>query len=91
MDEEKIKHCFENNCDCEELAFINRDFGHAYTEDLNVVENDRLKELVKYETKYREPVVVKISKVKHEIIKSIEEFIEIMCKKYRIPHIELKL
>ena len=69
FDEEKIKHCFENNCDCEELAFINRDFGHVYTGDLNVVDNDRLKELMKYNTKYSEPGDVKIGKVKVEIIK----------------------
>ena len=91
LDEEKLKQCYEMNCECETSAFINRDFGHVYTGDLNVVSNDRLKELMKYGTKFREPIDVGISKVKHEIVKSVEKFIEIMSRKYRIPQAEFKV
>ena len=91
LDAEKLKQCFESNCECGESAFINRDFGHVYTGDLNIVDNDRLRELMKYGTKYREPIDVKIGKVKHEIIKSIEKFIEVIGRKYRIAHAEFKV
>ena len=90
LDEEKLKHCFESSCDCEESEFNNRDFGHVYTGDLNIVNNDRLRELMKYGTKFREPVDVKIGKVRHEIIQSLEKFTEILSKKYRIPLREFK-
>ena len=65
-------------CACKEFdsAFVNSDFGHIVTGDLNIVENGKLRNILSKGPKYREPAEIDWKEARDQIKSGLEEYLE---------------
>ena len=57
-------------------SFINNNYGHIITGNLNIVNNKRLHQLISKGPKYREPKQICFEEAREEIQTGIHQFIE---------------
>ena len=55
---------------------MNNHYGHVITGNLNIVNNERLRQLISKGPKYREPKQICFEEAREEIQTGIEQFIE---------------
>ena len=71
-DPNSIKCC----CNKYDNSFINNHYGHIITGNLNIVNNERLRQLVSKGPKYQEPKQICFGEAREEIQTGIDQFIE---------------
>ena len=59
-------------------SFINNHYGHIITRYQNIVNNERLRQLISKGPKYREPKQICFDEARKEIQAGIDQFIEII-------------
>ena len=72
-DPNSIKCCC---CDKYDNSFINNHYGHIITGNLNIVNNERLRQLMLKGRKYQEPKQICFDEAREKIQTSIDQFIE---------------
>ena len=72
-DPNSIKCCC---CDKYDNSFINNHYGHIITGNLNIVNNERLRQLISKGPKYRELKQICFEEAREEIQTGIDQFIE---------------
>ena len=63
-------------CNCTNSPFVDEHHGHIITGDLNIVENDQLKELLQKGPKYREPENINWENIKISLNQSLDDSIK---------------
>ena len=71
-DDNYIK-CYCNDFDD---SFVNIDYGHVITGDLNIVHNEKLRNVLSKGPKYREPVEIDWNQARDEIKSGINDYLE---------------
>jgi len=75
----KQKYEINNNkciCNSEDYKkYINNDFGHIVTGDLNIINHEQLKNIMSYGTKYRIPTYSTIKKILQQLHHDLDYFI----------------
>ena len=71
-DPSSIKFC----CNKYNNSFLNNHYGHIITGNLNIVNNERLRQLIPKGSKYREPKQIYFGEAREEIQPVIDQFIE---------------
>ena len=72
-------------CDCAQDEFVDSHHGHITTGDLNIVRNDKLRQLCSYGSKFREVPVFNRESVKRGFSKNVDELIGKLVRKFKIP------
>ena len=71
-------------CNCEGSPFIDNNHGHIITGNLKIIKNNKLRKLLTYGPKYREPSKIDWGKCKSSIKSTINECIEKLSKKHAV-------
>ena len=71
-DPNSIKLC----CNKYDNSFMNNHYSHIITENLNIVNNERLCQLISKDPKYQEPKQICFEEAREEIQTGIDQFIE---------------
>ena len=71
-DPTSIKYC----CNKYDNSFVNNHYGHIITGNLNIVNNERLRQLMLKGRKYQEPKQICFDEAREKIQTSIDQFIE---------------
>lgn len=72
------------DCGCENSDFKDENHGHIITGNLEIVENEELRQLLSYGTKFRETPILNIEKIKESVIKNIDTLIGSLARKHKI-------
>ena len=68
------------SCDCPSSPFKSNELGHIITGDLNIIEDEKLRELCSYGAKFRENPLLNINSIKASISKSFDNLKRISRK-----------
>ena len=63
-------------CSKYDKSFTNHQYGHIVTGDLNIVNNDKLRKMIKKGPKYREPKQLDFEDAREQITSGLSQFIE---------------
>ena len=77
-------------CDCQMSEFVNSHHGHIMTGNLDIIRDDRLKEVCSYGTKFREVPRLNLALVKDKFKSNVDNLITSFVRKYKIPKIRFK-
>ena len=77
-------------CDCQTSEFVNSHHGHIMTGNLDIIRDDRLKEVCSYGTKFREVPRLNLALVKDKFKSNVDNLITSFVRKYKIPKIRFK-
>ena len=77
-------------CDCSSSPFCYTPHNHIITGNLNIIKNDKLKELVKKGPKYREQNKISWKKAKKHILDGVENYGKAWAKKEKVDVSALK-
>ena len=72
------------SCDCHSSPFKNSTFGHVVTGDMNIIEDEKLRELCTYGTKFRENPLLNIESIKKAVSKSFDSLKTRVAKKLSV-------
>jgi len=65
----------KTTCDCNQSTFRYAPAGHIITGNLDIIENDELRDILRKGTKYRIPTITDCDKVKDDFYESLNRFI----------------
>ena len=72
------------SCDCHSSPFQNSSFEHVITGDMNIIEDEKLRELCSYGTKFRENPLLNIGGIKKAVSKSFDSLRTRVARKLSI-------
>ena len=72
------------SCDCQSSPFKNEVFGHVITGNLDIIEDERLRELCAYGAKFRENPFLNIDNIKKLVMKSFDNLKSRVARKLSI-------
>ena len=72
-------------CDCAQDEFVDNHHGHITTGNLDIVRNDKLRQLCSYGSKFREVPVFNRESVKKSFAKNVDDLIGKLVRKFKIP------
>ena len=72
------------SCDCESSPFKNPNFGHVITGNLDIVEDNKLKQVCAFGAKFRENPLLDVNKIKKAVSKSIDNLKTKIARKFSI-------
>ena len=78
------------SCDCQSSPFRNEIFGHVVTGNLNIIENEKLRELCTYGAKFRENPFLNIDSIKKGVLKSFDNLKTRVARKFSVHVSALK-
>lgn len=81
---DEIKDIISKECSCSSSDYIYAPHNHIVTGNLNVISNSRLRILMSFGAKYREPIAMEPADIKSTIYSYIDRFILSKANKYRI-------
>ena len=79
-----LRNLINSDCTCSSSIFNCSDFGHIITGDLNFITCNKLRSLMSFGAKFREPVSQDPNHIKNYINTSIDHFITSKAGKYRV-------
>jgi len=68
-----LSQTLTKTCDCNQSTFRYDPVGHIVTENLDIVENEELKGILKKGTKYRIPTIIDWDKIREEFLESLNQ------------------
>ena len=81
---ERYSEIEEMSCSCARSPFINNHFGHVISGDLNIIENEELRNLMNKGTKFRESPNPNFRKMEEQIIEALEVYVQKWSDKERM-------
>ena len=76
---------YDSPCECENSIYIDKTHNHIITGNLNIVENVKLRNLLKQGPQFREqPSKINFKKLYNEVKKQIKDFLYSWADKYKI-------
>ena len=72
-------------CSCQNSKYKDQHHGHIITGDLGIVENNKLRKILTYEPKYREPIKIDWTKCIYSIKETLNESISKLSNKHTLP------
>ena len=73
------------DCDCAQSSFVDNHHGHITTGNLDIIRNDRLRQLCSHGSKFREVPVFRKDYVKESFLKNVDELVCKLVGKFKIP------
>ena len=73
------------DCDCAQSSFVDNHHGHITTGNLDIIRNDRLRQLCSHGSKFREVPIFRKDHVKGTFLKNVDELIGKLVRKFKIP------
>jgi GIY-YIG catalytic domain len=70
-----LSQALKKTCDCNQSAFRYAPAGHIVTGNLDIVENEELKDILRKGTKYRIPTITDWDKIKDDFLESLNQLI----------------
>ena len=70
---------------CITLPFTDPNHGHIITGDIHIVQNNKLRKLLRRDPKYSEPISINFSNCKNKIKNSLTKFCPDWCNKKGVP------
>ena len=77
-------------CECSSSRLSDAHHGHVMTGNLDIIRDDKLKQLCSYGTKFREVPSLRRDDVKRKFRESVDELILKLVRKHKIPKNRLK-
>ena len=72
-------------CNCHSSNFVDKDHGHVITGDLKIIKNSKLRKLFTKRPNFREPQPMNLKKCLEAVNFSIDDCIERLSKKTKLP------
>ena len=73
------------SCDCHSSRFKNNSFGHVITGNMNIIEDEKLRELCSCGTKFRENPLLNIGGIRKAVSKSVDSLKTHVARKSQYP------
>lgn len=77
-------------CECSSSRLSDAHHGHVMTGNLDIIRDDKLKQLCSYDTKFREVPSLRRDDVKGKFRERVDELILKLVRKHKIPKNRLK-
>ena len=77
-------------CDCQTSEFVNSHHGHIMTGNLDIIRDDRLKEVCSYGTKFREVPRLNLALVKEKFKSNVDTLVSSFVRKFKVPRVRFK-
>ena len=77
-------------CSCESSPFKHDRFGHVITGDLDIIQNQALREMCSFGTKFRENPILDLNKICKQVRLDVDKLVVKICNKYRLPRNALR-
>ena len=78
------------SCDCHSSPLKNDNFGHVITGNLDIIEDEKLRELCSYGAKFRENPFLNLNSIRTSVIKSFDNLKTRIVRKFSIQAASLK-
>ena len=78
------------NCHCDGSVWVDTNHGHIMTGNLDIIEDEALRDLCRHGTKFREVPLLNSGKIKEEMKVSVDNLITKLASKHKIPKGRLK-
>ena len=90
LDQDIIKSILGSDCSCEGSSFAYEPHKHIITGDLSFITNVTLRNVMKYGTKFREPVYQCKTELLENLNSAVDDFVKKIIKRYKVTVDELK-
>ena len=90
LGKDDLRNIINNDCSCSSSVFNCTELGHIVTGDINIITNDKLRSLMSYGAKFREPISQNSNETRDNIFASIDQFITSKANKYRVDQDSFK-
>ena len=84
LSKDEISNIISNDCTCSSSEYIYLPHQHIITGDLNFISNRKLRNLMLFGAKYREPTAIEPGEIKNNLFSYIERFMDNKANKYGI-------
>ena len=78
------------SCDCDSSPFKNSNFGHVITGDLNLIQDEKLRELCSFGVKFRENPFLDVNKVMKSVFKCFDNLKSRITRKFSVSAASLR-
>ena len=79
----QIQEILKGDCSCSTSPYLYAPHGHIITGDLNIIPDKRLRDLMAFGAKYREPSYMAPGNIKLRLSEYVDSFITKISKKYK--------
>lgn len=84
LNKDEIKEIISKDCACSSSVYNYNALDHIVTGDLGIINNEKLRNLMSYGAKFREPISMPHNDIKDSLHNYIDHFIQSKARKYQI-------
>ena len=84
LNKDEIKEIISKDCACSSSVYNYNALDHIVTGDLGIINNEKLRNLMSYGAKFREPISMAHNDIKDSLHNYIDHFIQLKACKYQI-------
>ena len=78
------------SCDCQSSPFKNDELGHVITGNLDIIEDEKLRQICSYGAKFRENPMLNVRSIKNAVTKSFDNLKSRIASKFSVSGASLK-